>query len=79
MKADAELIVALQNAAYEINPDNPMAVAKNLKQAFRLLHQLYSEKCMRDLEGGDIPFEWAISEKTMTTLRTLLFDTGLRC
>jgi len=76
-QANANLIVTAVNACKSINPDNPLLVAESIEKAFRFLNKVYTEKCMRPIEGAEIPFEWSISEKTITELRTLMFDAGL--
>lgn len=45
---------------------NPPKVHKpNKRIIYDMLKRITEEKCMRHIEGGSIPLEWAISEKTM--------------
>ena len=59
IEANADLIVALYNAAYQINPDNPMAVAEALpelvkatKEALRQLEAFFDKAYRGDPYDG---------------------------
>jgi len=62
-KDDAEHIVALHNACEGLNPEG-------IPKAIEALKGL--NPCMRPLSGGEPPYEWAVSEKAMVSIRDAL-------
>lgn len=69
-KANAQLIVTAVNACIKLNPGNPMAVAESISDLSEALKGL--SPCQRPINGAEICFEWAISEKAMKVVRQAL-------
>lgn len=72
VEADANLIVALQNAAIEINPSNPLAAAKGYKEVVEALRGLmiaYNIDAESIIVNQD-PYYWEQAVKALANIES---------